>query len=304
MRKLTTTTLILISTIAMTNIAMADNYCKDLIQITLNMSDKFINNYKYLYYNPGGYDHCSDFNQSGTNAEDPDCECDYLDDTYDLETPTPYGKYKPDNEKGFHNEYYDITLPFGADGSDPTYRMLFTEKNITTDIELSVTWTNEPNTYTIKYEDGTNTPPTYSFQYFSDQHIALTPTDPELSLENLPGQYFSAWKCTNCENPDKENILPNQRIIEPSAQTASTAKTVVITLTPVWENCPKGYYCPAGEHKIYPCPAGLTTDDTGKSSISDCIVEANKTTIKDSSGQDIDITPQSNVKFKLLTILP
>lgn len=293
----------------MTNIAMADNYCKNLIQITLNMSDKFINNYKYLYYNPGGYDHCSDFNQSAPNDtindEDPDCECGYLDDTYDLETPTPYGKYKPDNEKGFHNEYYDITLPFGADGSDPTYRMLFTEKNITTDIELSVTWTDEPNTYTIKYTtNGKDELSSNDVKYFSAPHIALPPTDTKLSLKNSAGQYFSAWE-KSIKNLDKEIILPNQRIIEPSAQTASTAETVVITLTPVWENCPQGYYCPAGEHKIYPCPAGLTTEDVGKSSISDCIVKANTNiTIKDSSGQFMNITPQSNIKLKPATIRP
>ena len=136
--------------------------------------------------------------------------------------------------------------------------MLFTEKNITEDIELSVTWTDEPNTYTIKYEDGTDKPYTQNIKYFSNQQIALPPTDPELSLENLPGQYFSAWE-KSIKNLDKEIILPNQIIIEPRAQTASTAETVEITLTPVWENCPQGYYCPAEEHKIYPCPAGLTT---------------------------------------------
>ena len=83
----------------------------------------------------------------------------------------------------------------------------------------------------------------------------------------LDGKIFDYYECynvkTGAECQGKSKYYPGESLI--------FSDDLERVLIPYYHDCPKGYYCPKGGEEA--CPAGSTTNSTGQSQITSCVMK-------------------------------
>ncbi len=217
-----------------------------------------------------------------------------------IEIPKQIGNIWYKKFKGFSTLCNsDSIILFDSDGVPAPNEQLDSifEKsdNLTDTINIYAVWTNHTySTYTLKVDGGENktiqkagceidpnkpckieiTNVIQAGKEISEENITISINGSNSSSE-VPG-----LKIQTNDNKTTLSITPNEDLFKKCLDSKCTA-----TVTLGYSECPKGYYCTQGIK--HPCPIGTTTNETGKSSITDCkmMTGENGTILKDNYGK-------------------
>lgn len=102
-------------------------------------------------------------------------------------------------------------------------------------------------------------------QRCTDSNDCIVKTFSSTNFPQASGKIFTKWKCAAASGSSacpSTYLNPGDKIPPNDPQS--------YTLTPQWQDCPKGHYCANGTQT--PCPIGSTTSGTGKTSINECVM--------------------------------
>lgn len=175
------------------------------------------------------------------------------------------------NETSIFSGYYNEETMI-IDGSGGTKAG---NDQIKSDIEAKAKFNNAVQ-YTVNYKyndepDGTET----QSCYYVREGRKCTAKNFNNSKYSLGNKVFAAWCLEKSGNTCTKRIEVGGDIPRPKKPSViGNLDKQSVTLTPILEDCPAGYYCQAGNKTA--CPGG-TTSDSGASSINDCYLKGGVT---------------------------
>lgn len=175
------------------------------------------------------------------------------------------------NETSIFSGYYNEETMI-IDGSGGTR---VGNDQIKSDIKAEAKFYNAVQ-YTVNYKyndepDGTET----QSCYYVREGRKCTAKNFNNSKYSLGNKVFAAWCLEKSGNTCTKRIEVGGDIPRPKKPSViGNLDKQSVTLTPILEDCPAGYYCQAGNKTA--CPGG-TTSDKGSSSINDCYLKGGVT---------------------------